>query len=35
MTMFRMTIEDVAVLGGLAVLFCWTYVLLPMAFFHT
>ncbi len=35
MTIFHMTIEDIAVLGGLAALFCWTYILLPLAFFHT
>jgi hypothetical protein len=26
--------EDIIVLGGLAVLFGWTYIILPPAFFH-
>jgi hypothetical protein len=25
---------DVVVLGGLAGLFCWTYIFLPLVFFH-
>jgi hypothetical protein len=28
-------VEDAAVLGGLAIVFIWTYVVLPLAFFHT
>jgi len=27
-------IEDIIVLGGLAVLFGWTYIILPLVFFH-
>jgi hypothetical protein len=27
--------QDAAVLGGLAIVFLWTYVVLPLAFFHT
>jgi hypothetical protein len=34
-TRFEMTIEDIAVPAGLAVLFCWTYILLPLAFYHS
>jgi hypothetical protein len=30
-----MTIEDIAVPGGLAALFCWTYILLPLVFYHS
>jgi hypothetical protein len=28
-------IEDIAVISGLAVLALWTYIFLPVAFFHT
>ena len=28
-------VEDAAVLGALAIVFVWTYVVLPLAFFHT
>jgi hypothetical protein len=28
-------IEDIAVIGGLAVFALWTYLFLPVAFFHT
>jgi hypothetical protein len=27
--------QDIVVLGGLAALFLWIYVVLPLAFFHT
>ena len=27
--------QDAAVLGGLAIVVLWTYVVLPLAFFHT
>ncbi len=27
--------EDITILGGLATLFLWTYVVLPLAFYHT
>jgi len=27
--------EDAAVLGGLAIVFIWTFVVLPLVFFHT
>jgi hypothetical protein len=30
-----MNIEDIAVPGGLAALFCWTYILLPLVFYHS
>jgi hypothetical protein len=26
--------EDIIALGGLAVLFGWTYIIVPLAFFH-
>jgi hypothetical protein len=29
-----MTKEDIGVLGGLAAVFCWTYIVLPLVFFH-
>jgi hypothetical protein len=27
-------IEDVTVLGGLAAVFCWTYIILPLIYHH-
>jgi hypothetical protein len=27
--------ETIIVLSGLAGLFCWTYILLPLAFYHS
>jgi hypothetical protein len=27
--------EDILVLGGLAVLFVWTYIFLPLVYFHS
>ena len=27
-------IHDTVILGGLAILFVWTYVVLPLAFYH-
>jgi hypothetical protein len=35
MTNIHVTIEDIAVMGGLAALFCWTYIFLPLAFYHS
>lgn len=32
MAAFDMT-EDIIVLGGLAILFCWTYICLPLIFY--
>jgi len=29
-----MSKEDILVLGGLAGLFCWTYIVLPLVFYH-
>ncbi|SHJ78577.1 hypothetical protein SAMN05444159_1485 [Bradyrhizobium lablabi] len=26
--------EDIIVLGGLAGVFCWTYIVLPLVFYH-
>jgi hypothetical protein len=31
----RYSTEDIAVVSGLAVLFLWTFVVLPLAFYHT
>jgi hypothetical protein len=27
--------ENIIVFGGLAGLFCWTYLILPLAFYHS
>jgi hypothetical protein len=27
--------EDIIVLGGLAAVFCWTYIILPLVFYHS
>ena len=27
--------HDTVILGGLAIVFIWTYVVLPLAFYHT
>ena len=29
-----MSSEDIIVLGGLAGLFCWVYIILPLVFYH-
>jgi hypothetical protein len=26
--------EDIVVLGGLAAFFCWTYIVVPLGFYH-
>jgi hypothetical protein len=31
----EMSKEDIIVLGGLAGLFCWTYIVLPLVFYHS
>jgi len=30
----KLTTVDVVVLGGLAAVFCWTYIVLPLAFYR-
>ena len=30
-----MITEDIVVLGSLAGVFCWTYIILPLTFYHT
>jgi len=30
----KLTTADVVVLGGLAAVFCWTYIVLPLAFYR-
>ena len=30
-----MTTEDIVVLGGLAAMFCWTYIVLPLVFYQS
>jgi hypothetical protein len=27
--------EDIIVVGGLAAVFCWIYIILPLVFFHS
>ncbi|MDB5638178.1 MAG: hypothetical protein JWP51_3086 [Bradyrhizobium sp.] len=27
--------DDIIVLGGLATLFCWTYIFLPLVYYHS
>jgi hypothetical protein len=27
--------EDIIVLGGLATVFCWTYIVLPLIYYHS
>jgi hypothetical protein len=35
MTIKHIPAEDIVVLGSLAGLFCWTYVVLPLVFYRT
>jgi hypothetical protein len=30
----KLTTQDVVVFGGLAAVFCWTYIVLPLAFYR-
>jgi hypothetical protein len=27
--------DNIIVLGGLAILFCWTYIFLPLVYYHS
>ena len=30
----KMSSDDIIVLGGLASVFCWNYIILPLVFYH-
>ena len=30
----KLTTQDIVVFGGLAAVFCWTYIVLPLAFYR-